>query len=74
MITNLAAHEQNPADSVPLAGANITADSGLLTAGEKTLTCVEHGALAREEAATLNGLTKGMMIVIVTCAIGAIVQ
>ena len=71
---NLAAHGDNPAHNGSLADAEITANSSLLTKKEKTRTHTESGALKREEATTLNGLSKGMIVVLGTCAIGAIVQ
>ncbi|KAF4630834.1 hypothetical protein G7Y89_g7299 [Cudoniella acicularis] len=49
-------------------------NSNFLTAEEKVLSRKECAALDRESAGTLDGLTKDLVVVLATCAMGAVVQ
>ena len=46
----------------------------LLSTEARTLTSFEAAALQREEAATLNSLPKDLVVILATCANGALVQ
>lgn len=51
-----------------------TTHPNLLPIEAKTLTGFENAALKREEAATLNSLPKDLVVILATCANGALVQ
>ncbi len=54
--------------------ANTNQMTKLLTARDKVLTSVESAALKREKDGSLSSFPKGLVIILATCAVGAIVQ
>jgi hypothetical protein len=67
---------QNPDNHSELAQSEgkPTTHPKLLPVEAKTLTRFEDAALKREKAATLNSLPKDLVVILATCANGALVQ
>ena len=62
------------ANDNPTVGTEKVVNGVLLPAKEKFLTRIEYEALDKEKEGSIKSLSKGLVVTLATCAIGAIVQ